>query len=252
MYKHLKTLITFFLFSCLTLQAAADITHKPDNEIEIQQVAEGVWVHTSYHTFPNGVRFPSNGLIVREGDTLTLVDTAWGEEATAALLQQINNEIALPVTRAVVTHHHEDRVAGVGLLQSTGIEVFAHPMTRQLVKKNEKPVPENSIDEIATAGSSTTLGALTIVYPGPAHAMDNIMVWLGDQKVLFGGCAVRAAEATTMGNTADGDLASWQIVVSTLSRDYADAQIVVPGHGDIGGLELLSHTHALLLSTMVD
>ncbi len=241
-----------FFVCVMSRLVVADTSGDDTNKVEIKEIAKEVWVHTSYHTFPNGVRYPSNGLIVREGDALTLIDTAWGEESTATLLQKIDSEIALPVTRTIVTHHHDDRVAGVALMQNAGIQVFAHPMTRLLVGKNGQPVPENSLDEIAIAGSSMKVGNLTVIYPGPAHAADNIMVWLDNEKILFGGCPIRAMDATTMGNTADGDLASWQVVIAMLSRKYAGAQIVVPGHGDIGDTELLSHTHTLLMSTMVN
>ena len=37
--------------------------------------------------------FPSNGLIVRDGDELLLIDTAWGAKNTAALLAEIEKQI---------------------------------------------------------------------------------------------------------------------------------------------------------------
>ena len=45
--------------------------------------------------------YPSNGLIVRDGDELLLIDTKRGCENTAALLAEIEKQIGLPVTRAV-------------------------------------------------------------------------------------------------------------------------------------------------------
>ena len=83
-----------------------------EEEITLRALAEGVWLHTSYYTFPGGSRFPSNGLVIRDGDELTLVDTAWGELRTVDLLTAIEFEIGLPVTRAVVTHYHGTFVDG--------------------------------------------------------------------------------------------------------------------------------------------
>ena len=62
-------------------------------------------------------RSTSNGLIVRDGDELLLIDTAWGAKNTAALLAEIEKQIGLPVTRAVSTHFRDDRV---GALMSFG------------------------------------------------------------------------------------------------------------------------------------
>ncbi|WP_417464868.1 subclass B1 metallo-beta-lactamase [Kordiimonas sp.] len=249
---YLKALISLLFLCLLPSQTLANNSHESDNEVDIAPLAEGVWVHTSYHTFSNGLRYPSNGLIVKEGNTLTLIDTAWGIEPTKVLLDKIQRTIGLAVTKAIVTHHHDDRVAGVATLQARGVEVYAHPMTRQLVTENGGTAPNRSLNDISAASTSMELGKLTVLYPGPAHAADNIMIWLADERILFGGCPIRAMDASTMGNTADGDLASWQIVVSTLMKQYSNAQIVVPGHGASGGTELLSHTHSLLMNSMVD
>ena len=64
----------FFLLICSYHGAAQD--SKP-NQVTITALDEGVWLHTSYYTYPSGTRFPSNGLIVKEGNSLTLIDTAW-------------------------------------------------------------------------------------------------------------------------------------------------------------------------------
>ena len=37
--------------------------------------------------------YPSNGLIVRDGDELLLIDTAWGAKNTAALLAEIESKL---------------------------------------------------------------------------------------------------------------------------------------------------------------
>lgn len=92
-------------------------------QIQLRELRPGVWLHTSYYTYPGRTRLPANGIVVRDGDGLLLVDTAWGEMLTAALLDRIQAEIGLPVRRAVVTHSRYDRVAGVDLLEERGVQV---------------------------------------------------------------------------------------------------------------------------------
>ena len=46
----------------------------------------------------------SNGLIVRDGGRVLVVDTAWTIDQTAQILNWIKREINLPVALAVVTH----------------------------------------------------------------------------------------------------------------------------------------------------
>jgi metallo-beta-lactamase class B VIM len=211
-------------------------------DLEIREVRPGVWVHTSYYTYPDGTRFPANGLIVREGDGLLLIDTAWGELLTVALLDRIKGEIGLPVRRAVVTHSHYDRVAGTDVLEAHGITVYAHPLTQRRTQGQGMPVAADTLAGLSRPGLSVRLGAVEVFYPGPGHAPDNLMVWVPNQRVLFGGCAVREAASASLGGVADADFAAWPDAIRRARARYAEAEVVVPGHGDVGGAGLLDHT----------
>lgn len=210
--------------------------------IELHEVRPGVWVHTSYFTYPDGTRFPANGLIVREGDALLLVDTAWGELRTLALLKRIEAEIGLPIHRAVVTHSHYDRVAGVDVLEARGVEVYAHPLTQERTIGQGMPVPDETLAGLDTPGASVRLGPVEIFYPGPGHSPDNLMVWVPSEHVLFGGCAVRAAASNSLGGIAAADMAAWPKAIQRAQARYTEAEVVVPGHGKVGGPKLLDHT----------
>lgn len=237
---------TIAVLAILHAGGCAVVQDHSDSAIEIHKLDDGVWMHTSYHTFPDGTQYPSNGLIVKDNKKLILVDTAWGELQTLQLLRRIESEIGLPVAQAVVTHAHSDRTAGVDVLDSNGIEVFAHPMTQTLAIKQGLPVPDNALDAVTQAGQFTTLGSIEVVYPGPAHAPDNLMVWIPEEKILFGGCAVRAGDAESAGNTADADIKRWLQALRFVQERYLTAKVVVPGHGKPGGPELLQHTSRLI------
>ncbi len=230
-----------FLLACIVLQGCAS----SDADIDIERLADGVWLHTSYYTYPSGTRLPSNGLVVRSQDELTLVDTAWGELLTIGLVTKIEREIGLPVTQAIVTHAHADRIAGVDALESRGIKVYSHPDTQRLAARQGLPVPDLILPALATPGSSSALGELEAHYPGPAHAPDNLVIWLPGHGILFGGCAVRPAKADSLGNIADADLTNWQAVMQYLLGQFSDARLVIPGHGAPGDIGLLQHTARL-------
>ncbi|NND01017.1 MAG: subclass B1 metallo-beta-lactamase [Gammaproteobacteria bacterium] len=209
--------------------------------IEIKQLRPGVWVHTSYHRLSNGTVYPSNGAIVQEGEHLLLIDPAWGAEATQQLLQSIDREIGLPIKRAVSTHFHGDRTLGVDVLAAAGVTVFAHPRTIELSASRGNPVPENVLPNLNLSGAKVSLGSVEVFYPGPGHAPDNIMVWLPQQNILYGGCAIREMASNTLGNTEDADLLSWPESIKQAQQRYTQAEIIIPGHGKIGGAELFGH-----------
>jgi len=247
MVTGVRRVVSVFFFLMLLVNCYAGFAHSNSvNQISITQLADGVWLHTTYYTYPDGTRFPSNGLIVKEGDSLTLIDTAWGELLTIELLEAINSEIKLPVSKAFVTHAHGDRAAGVDVLELKGIKVFAHPLTVQLTTEQGAAVPNNIISELEEAGSVVKFGSLELFFPGAGHAMDNVMAWLPDKRILFGGCAVRALQSSSVGNVVHGDVHSWLKITKQLKRKFKSAAIVVPGHGRVGGYDLLSHTEKLI------
>jgi len=213
--------------------------------VKLRLLRPGVWVHTSRYVFPDGSVIPSNGLVVREGSGLVLIDTAWGEMLTAELLDEIQREIKLPVRRAIVTHSHADRIAGADLLRQRGIPVFAHPLTCRRAAAVAIAMPSDSLAGLRKPGDAEFVGSVEVFYPGPAHSPDNVVVWVPSARVLFGGCAVKSVDSN-LGNLADADTRAWPDALHRVMERYRQAEVVVPGHGAEGGKELLDHTLELL------
>ena len=238
--------ISCVLLIASNLASAEVRAPRSDATVELDSLAPGVWTHTSYYTYPDGSRFSSNGLVVRDGDGLTLVDTAWGERVTVTLLDRIEREIHLPVRQAIVTHAHGDRTAGADALRDRGIPVRAHPRTIALALEVGLPPPSDSLSGLEKPGSAVAVAGVEVFYPGPGHAPENLMVWVPSAKVLFGGCMVRPGDATTLGNTAHASRTEWPAAIERALARYGSAEIVIPGHGAVGGLDLLRHTLSLL------
>lgn len=74
------------------------------------------------------------------------------------------------------------------------------------------------------------------------------MAWLPQQKILFGGCAIRSLSSKSAGNLVHGDIQSWLKITQHIKNQYKDVNIVVPGHGNVGGYELIQHTADLIQS----
>ena len=51
-----------------------------------------------------------------------------------------------------------------------------------------------------------------------------------------------SCQARLRGNVADADLAEWPTSVERIQKHYPEAEVVIPGHGLPGGLDLLQHT----------
>ncbi len=233
-------------FAAIVLAFAGNIfSQETLPDVEVRNLVDGVWIHTTYRTLEDGATFPSHGLVVREGDALTLIDTAWGEKETELLLDAIAVQVGLPVTRAVVTHFHGDRARGTDVLEAEGVQVWAHPLTRQISIEKEYVVPDLAFEGLDNPGDAVAFGGLEVFYPGPAHTRDNIMVWLPQQKLLFGGCAIRGAADQALGNVRDGDVRHWPTAMALTHARYGNAEIVVSSHAEPGGADLIGHTAEL-------
>jgi len=149
----------------------------------------------------------------------------------------------------VITHFHYDRLAGADVLEADGVEVLAHPLTQRLAISLGTPVPDSTLTALREPGSAVRVGPVEVFYPGPGHAEDNMMVWVPNQRVLFGGCAIRATEASTLGNTMSANVAAWPGAIRRAQARYREVEVVVPGHGAIGGADLLTPTLSLFEKT---
>ena len=218
----------------------------PLGEVRLRPLRDGVWAYVVTREIRRDLVYPSNGLVVRDGDGLLLVDPAWGGATTAALLAAIDAEIGLPVRRSVSTHFHSDRVAGVDTLRAAGVETYGTPLTRRLAGAAGNEVPEFALDGLDVPGSAVQLGPVEVFYPGAGHAEDNLVVAVPGAGVLFGGCAVHEASRTTPGNVADADLAAWPVSLRRVQARYPEVEVVIPGHGLPGGPDLLDTSIALV------
>ncbi|MHA3775261.1 subclass B1 metallo-beta-lactamase [Verrucomicrobiota bacterium sgz303538] len=244
------------LLTCLMVTAhcspAASTTSKTPpptsdskrDDVRFSQLSPTVWMHTSMKDIPAFGLTPSNGLLVIDGDHSILVDTAWDDDQTAAILDWATLTLNKPVKLAVFTHAHADKMGGVGIVRKRGIQTYALALSNQLAVKRRLSPAETSL-ELRANNPSQTLGPLTVFYPGAGHTEDNIVVNVKDAGILFGGCLIRPGDSNNLGNTADGNIQHWATATEAVAARFPDSKIVVPSHGPPAGRELLDHTVAL-------
>lgn len=165
------------------------------------------------------------------------------EATTKELVNYIHNTLKARITGFVPNHWHADCLGGLTYLHSIGVQSYANQMTKEIAIKNNYPSPLNTF----TDSTILNFGKKQIFcyYPGAAHSMDNIVVWIPSGKILFAGCMVKDMNASNMGNYADGSLKAWPQTIKNVMNRFPEATVVIPGHGNSGGFELLKHTYEL-------
>ncbi|TGM59467.1 subclass B1 metallo-beta-lactamase [Leptospira vanthielii] len=215
------------------------------NHLEWIKIKESVWIHRSFGEF-GGQIYSANGLVVLTNKGVVVVDTPWTESQTEELFSEIQAKFQKEILYVIVTHAHDDRMAGVSLFQNRNIPIYSTNLTAKLAKERGFGKTNPILDLQTRLGAGNQ--SVEVFYPGPGHSADNIVVWLPDTHILFGGCFVKSLDAKDLGNTKDANLEEWENSLKRVLARYPDAEVVVPGHGDWGKLDLLRHTIRLLVA----
>lgn len=135
-------------------------------------------------------------------------------------------------------------MGGIDAVQAQDIPVVTSKLTAALAAEHIKGTPDITFarDTAFTVGKQQ----FEVYYPGGGHTTDNVVVYLPQQKILFGGCLVKDLKTNNLGNVADADVNSWPGAIKNLQQRYPRAKVVVPSHGPWGDQSLLSHTLKLL------
>jgi metallo-beta-lactamase class B len=210
------------------------------DDVVVRKLAEGVWLHTTYFDIANFKNVPANGLVVIDGESAMMVDLPWTDEQTRVLFDWVDREHKARILRVVPTHFHIDCVGGLAEAHRRGADSFAFKKTVKLLKQTKKLAPKNWFTERI----SLSCGQINVelAFWGGGHTVDNIVAWIPARKILFAGCLVKSLNAKNLGNTDDGDLISYPETLKKIRERYSDVKIVVPGHGQPGGLDLIDHT----------
>lgn len=215
-------------------------------ELNIKLFAHNVYIHKSFKQVEGFGLISANGLVVIKNNKAFIVDTPWSNNDTEKLVSWIKSK-GYKLVGSVSTHSHDDRAAGIEWLNKNNIPTYASELTNQLLKENGKALATNTFtDSLFEIENSL----LEVYYPGGGHTIDNIVVWLPKAKLLFGGCFVKSLHSKNLGYTGEAHIEQWPASINNVLSKYSQAQIVIPGHGKSGSLNLFTHTKKLAESAI--
>ena len=219
-------------------------------DVAFREIAPGVWQHTTYLDLPGFGSVPSNGLLVVQGGRSVLIDTAWTDSQTAQILAWADGVLERPVTAALFTHSHQDKMGGIGALHTAGVETWANPLTNELAVA-EGLQPARNTCRFDTkgwreGGGGQAFPRLAIYFPGGAHTRDNLVVGIPEAGIVFAGCMIKGTDSDTLGNLADADTAGYADSVRRVMLAFPEPYgTVVMSHSQPEDRGALRHTLAL-------
>lgn len=217
---------------------------------EIQQVGPGVWVGIP------GSGEGAMGAVVRAGAAV-VIDTTSYDTFASEFIAHVSAATPDPVSwkALLITHRHYDHFAGASAIPAP---VICHRLTRDalagytgawLDRNVAHWLAGGLIDEARhrmptiptpTLTFETRLtvhlggGVDVVIMHTGGHTSDESMVYLPEQQVLFGGDNIFNQRTSFTGH---GDVIAWIAALEDARR--LPISVVVPGHGPVGGPELI-------------
>jgi metallo-beta-lactamase class B len=234
------TLLALLPIACF---AQTTDTVRLSDDLKLVKLSDNVFLHISALNVNGYGRVEANGLVVVANKKALLIDTPWNNEQTKQLHTYLKSQ-DIDLDHVVITHWHDDCMGGLGYLQKQMVLSTSGQRTYDIAKQKGLPVAFIRFKDTLAFQFQTL--EVQCYYPGAAHSLDNIVVYLPSEKLLFGGCMVKDLSAQTLGNYADGDVKQWPASLDKLRHRFPHTKTVVPGHGRCGDLLLINHSQQLL------
>jgi metallo-beta-lactamase class B len=199
----------------------------------VKSLATNLWATSFTFDAGGGIGWiPCNGLIAADAEGPIIVDTGNDREQGEALLAIARRVTGRPVAKAIATHFHGDRTGGGEAMRAANVPIYAHPFSVGLAGAYglPTPLPVRGLEKEPVA-----MGPLELFFPGAGHTRDNITVWHGESRTLFGGCLLRATTDNQLGAMSDADPTAFPFTIARLAARYPERQTVIPGHGSAAG-----------------
>jgi len=233
----------FIIILCIIISNIVFATEQ-EPKFNMTKLADNVYQHISYKMVGSYGLVGATGLVIVDGENAHIIDTPWTAKDTKELVDWLTSK-KLTIKSAVVTHFHKDASGGLSFINSLGIKTYATTLTNKLLTSKKR---DKSSHEIKNNEFELLANRIEVFYPGAGHSPDNIVVWLAEEKILFGGCFVKSIKSKGLGYTGDAAVEDWPISIQNVINKFPDIDRVVPGHGKIGGVGLLRHTAKLALA----
>lgn len=239
----MKRILLLLILVFMQLTCYPQDTLRICHDLSLIKISDNAFVHVSYAELPGYGRVSANGLIFTDGNEAFLFDTPWNDSLTCLLVTYLEDRMKLRIEGFIPNHWHDDCMGGLGYIKAHNIKSYANQLTVDITRSKGLHVPDEGFRD----SLELRLGDEYIYcwFPGPAHTMDNIVVWIPSGKILFPGCICKSLDSRNLGNIADGDVNCYSETVERIIGRYKEAEIVIPGHGSSGGCELLVHTGTL-------
>ena len=189
--------------------------------------------------------FISNAGFVITPKGVVVVDALGSPALAKKLIAEIKKLTSQKVVAVIVTHYHADHVYGLQEFKRVGAKIYAQGEGRNYISSEtaKQRLIASRIDFAPWVNASTnlmsadiwidqsftlTVGGIEfkISRVGPAHAPEDLIIYVPSEKVLFAGDLVFRGRIPFVGNA---DSKGWLQALNEI--ESLKPSVVIPGHG---------------------
>jgi cyclase len=219
---------------------------------ELRQLAPSVYAYIQGGGPGVSAAGVSNPGMIAGSDYLLAIDATQGPIPANAFIAASKQATGKDFGRLVNTHHHGDHVNGNQFF--THAEILSHPYCRDECVKAAATTPKmwDKVPGVAEGTEARKLVPPSVTFKddltyfiggtevqfkfaGPAHTWGDIMAYLPQYKILFAGDVAFFWVAPYANNSY---ITKWIEVCDKIAG--WDVDVIVPGHGPIGGKKELA------------
>ena len=220
-------------------------------EPAVEEVGDGLF---GYVQLDGSWGLNNTGFVVGK-DAVVAIDTCFTVRRSEVFAAAIERTApGKPVRTLVNTHHHGDHTHG-NMVFAPGATIVGHERCREEVIATGVGTtamwPDVEWGEIVVTPPSVTFSErmsvfvddleLQLIYVGPAHTTNDVVIWVPERKVLYTG------DVIFNGGTPFalfGSVAGWLDALDVLRG--LGAETIVPGHGRVCGPAVFDEVDAYL------
>lgn len=202
----------------------------------------------------------ANAYLVETEQSVVAVDALLTVPDAMALRARVD-ELGKPLRAVLLTHGHPDHYNGVRVLVGDDeVPVYSTPGVSRVIERDDAakeaqwrpmfgdawPAERRFPDRLVADGEAVEIDGVRFVVRdvGPAES-DHDSFWLleGESRAAFVGDLVFNEVHAYL---ADGNTGPWLDVLDRMEAELAGVEVLYPGHGDSGGLELIDAQRSYL------
>ena len=187
----------------------------------------------------------ANATFITTKEGVIVIDTRSNEQEAEQVLQAIRKATDQPVVYVVNSHFHKENISGNGVFKSARTIIAQKKAMAMAIleaeRERRKITPANLVFEKKL---ELRLGKyhLKLIHPGPAHTEGDLYIYIPKWRILITGGLVSNRIIPSLGDSA---IESWLHALREMEN--LDAEVIVPGHGAVGGKPIVTQMKHYLM-----